>query len=105
MPSAEVGARPRAVDDASVERDGDTLRFRGALLRAGCAALWRQSLPLVPGVRRFVLEEVTGADSAGVALLAELAARTGHGVTFDGEPDGLRLLRAAYRLGPTLAFA
>jgi len=38
-------------------------------------------------------------------LLAELAARADHGVTFDGEPDALRLLRAAYRLGPTLAFA
>ena len=105
MPSAEVAGRPRAVDDARVERDGETLRFSGALLRAGCAALWRQSLPLLPGVRRFVLEDVTAVDSAGVALLAELAARADHGVTFDGAPEGLRLLRAAYRLGPTLAFA
>lgn len=99
MPSAEE------VRHASVERNGETLRFGGALLRAGCATLWRQSLPLLPGVRRFDLQDVTGADSTGVALLAELAARTDHGVTFDGEPDGLRLLRAAYRLGPALAFA
>ena len=105
MPSADVAGHAGAVVDARVERNGETLRFSGALLRAGCAALWRQSLPLLPGVRRFDLQGVTGADSAGVALLAELAARADHGVTFDGEPDALRLLRAAYRLGPTLAFA
>jgi phospholipid transport system transporter-binding protein len=100
-----MAGQARAEDDASVERTGETLHFSGELLRAGCAALWRQSLPLLPGVRRFALEDVTAADSAGVALLAELAARADDGVTFNGEPDGLRLLRAAYRLGPALAFA
>ena len=104
MPSAEVAGHAGA-DGASVERNGNALRFSGALLRAGCTALWRQSLPLLPGVRRFALGDVTQADSAGVALLAELAARSDDGITLDDEPAALRMLRAAYRLGPTLAFA
>lgn len=91
--------------EAAVERSGDTLSFSGALLRAHCAALWRQSLPLLPGARRFALMDVTQADSAGIALLAELAARADEGVALDGEPAELRALRAAYRLGPALAFA
>ncbi|MFL6592968.1 MAG: STAS domain-containing protein [Luteimonas sp.] len=105
MPSAEMAGHARTGDDARVERAGDTLRFGGALLRAQCAALWRQALPLLRGARRFALQDVTGADSAGIALLAELAARADHGVTLDDEPDALRVLRAAYRLGPALAFA
>jgi len=91
--------------EAAVERAGETLRFTGALLRAHCAALWRQALPLLPGVRRFALDGVSRADSAGIALLAELAARAGDGIALDGEPDELRALRAAYRLEPALAFA
>ena len=91
--------------EAAVERSGDTLRFSGPLLRAHCAALWRQALPLLAGTRRFALMDVTRADSAGVALLAELAARAGDGIVLDGEPDALRALRDAYRLGPALAFA
>ena len=67
MPSAE----------ARIERSGETLRFAGALHRAGCAALWRQALPLLAGVRRFDLSAVEHADSAGIALLAELAGRAG----------------------------
>ena len=41
MPSAE----------ARIERSGETLRFAGALHRAGCAALWRQALPRGLGVK------------------------------------------------------
>jgi phospholipid transport system transporter-binding protein len=48
---------------------------------------------------------VTRVDSAGVALLAELAARAGTAVAIDGMPPGLAELRAAYRLTPALAFA
>ncbi|HVR82544.1 MAG TPA: anti-sigma B factor antagonist, partial [Luteimonas sp.] len=47
---------------------------------------------------------VSRVDSAGVALLAELADRCG-GVKIDGLPSGLAELRAAYRLTPALAFA
>jgi phospholipid transport system transporter-binding protein len=48
---------------------------------------------------------VARVDSAGVALLAELATRSGTTVVIDGTPPGLVELRAAYRLAPTLAFA
>jgi ABC-type transporter Mla MlaB component len=43
-------------------------------------------------------------DSAGVALLAELAARIAPAPGVLGEPEGFQALCAAYRLGPTLAF-
>jgi phospholipid transport system transporter-binding protein len=105
MPSTEAAVEEAAVEQAAVERNGDVLRFSGALVRAHCASLWRQSLPLLPGVRRFGLEAVTRADSAGIALLAELAARADDGISFDGEPGEMRALRTAYRLGPTLEFA
>lgn len=97
MPGAEA---------TSLSRDGEALRFAGALLRDRVPGLWRQALPLVPGVRRFDLGAVTRVDSAGVALLAELAARAGTGgVAVDGAPAGLAELRAAYRLEPGLGFA
>jgi len=91
--------------EAAVERSGETLCFSGALVRAHCASLWRQSLPLLSGARRFALEAVTQADSAGIALLAELASRADAAVVLDGEPGEMRALRTAYRLGPALAFA
>ncbi|HVI25416.1 MAG TPA: STAS domain-containing protein [Xanthomonadaceae bacterium] len=95
MPSAE----------AHVARDGEALRFAGALLRAQVDPLWRQALPLVAGTRRFDLTGVPRVDSAGVALLAELAQRAGGDVAILGEPEGYEALRAAYRLGPGLEFA
>ena len=98
MPSADL-----KVAVASAERAGDALRFAGALLRADVAALWKQATPRLDGVRRFDLNAVTQVDSAGVALLAELAARCG-GVAIEGLPQGLAELRAAYRLTPGLAF-
>lgn len=116
---------PSADAPASVTRDGEALRFAGALVRDQVPALWRQALPLVAGARRFDLSGASRVDSAGVALLAELAelaARTGgpaaaasgpadtgslalHGITIDGNPPGLAELRAAYRLKPDLDFA
>jgi phospholipid transport system transporter-binding protein len=98
MPSAD------SVIGASVERTGDALRFAGGLLRADVATVWKQAATRLDGVRRFELGAVSRVDSAGVALLAELADRCG-GVTIDGVPDGLAELRAAYRLAPTLGFA
>jgi phospholipid transport system transporter-binding protein len=108
MPSADptsadpVSVRP-TIGGASVERAGDALRFAGALLRADIAALWKQAPTRLEGVRRFDLAAVGRVDSAGVALLAELAERCG-GVVIDGAPAGLAELRAAYRLTPALAF-
>ncbi|MEO6366123.1 MAG: STAS domain-containing protein [Luteimonas sp.] len=91
--------------DASVARDGDALRFSGVLDRPAVAALWSKALPLSGGVSRFDLTQVGHVDSAGLALLAELAARAGGAVAVVGNPSNLTELRAAYRLGPDLAFA
>lgn len=99
MPASDAPAAARAT------RDGDTLRFDGALSRDQVPALWRQALPLVAGARRFDLAGASRVDSAGVALLAELAARAGGTVAIDGEPPGLAELRAAYRLKVDLDFA
>lgn len=85
-------------------RDGDALAFAGALTRARATALWKPSLALLDGVRRFDLHAVERVDSAGLALLAELAARAG-AVEIAGTPPGLAELRAAYRLDGALAFA
>ena len=106
MPSADAapaGAAPAGA--AGVTRAGDALRFAGALVREQVPALWRAALPLLDGAKRF---DVTGAgrvDSAGVALLAELAARAGGGIAVEGQPPGLADLRAAYRLNADLSFA
>jgi phospholipid transport system transporter-binding protein len=102
MPASDAGA--------SVTRDGEALRFAGALAREHVPALWRQALPLLQGARRFDLAGASRVDSAGVALLAELAARAGSGtaidgIAIDGSPPGLAELRAAYRLQADLDFA
>ena len=60
-------------------------------------------VPLGTPAPPFDLTAVSRVDSAGVALLAELAERCG-GVNIDGAPAGLAELRAAYRLTPALAF-
>lgn len=93
---------------ARVERAGDALRFAGALTRGHVAALWK-ALPardaVSPGdIARFDLQQVTDVDSAGLALLAELAARCGGDVTVEGGPDDVAALRSAYRLDPGLGF-
>ena len=92
-------------NDAAVRRDGDALHFSGALDRPALAALWSQALPLAGGASRFDLTQVAHVDSAGLALLAELATRAERGVEVVGKPSNLAELRAAYRLGPDLAFA
>ena len=90
--------------EAAVERAGETLRFAGALTREAIAALWPQATRLLDGVRTFDLTAVPRVDSAGVALLAELAARA-QPVAIDGAPDGWAELCAAYRLDAGLGFA
>ena len=101
-----------AVAAATVIRDADTLVFRGALARAAVAALWRQVQPLRIGIGRLDLTAVSVVDSAGLALLAELADESraddsvaGNGIVVVGAPAGLAELRAAYRLDERLAFA
>lgn len=89
---------------ASVRRDGNTLAFAGALSREAVAALWPQARALASGTERFDLSAVSSVDSAGLALLVELAQR-GDGVEVSGDPPGLDGLRRAYRLSPTLTFA
>lgn len=92
-----------ARDAAGVRKDGEALVFSGALDRAAAATLWSQARALVGGVRRFDLNAVTEVDSAGLALLAELAAQV-EGVEVIGTPAGLSELRAAYRLDDALGF-
>ena len=88
-----------------VTRDGDTLVFSGALSREAVAGLWPRALAQVAGVRRISLAGVASVDSAGLALLAELASRADGSLDVVGTPSGLMALREAYRLGPTLGFA
>ncbi|NUS37438.1 MAG: STAS domain-containing protein [Lysobacter sp.] len=95
---------PAPTSKATVARAGEALRFAGPLLRAQVAEAWRQALPQLVGVRRFDLAQVPAIDSAGIALLAELAARAGETVAVDGPPPEYAALCAAYRLGPALAF-
>jgi phospholipid transport system transporter-binding protein len=95
---------------ASVQHAGEALRFAGVLSRAHVAALWRQ-LPALDGVRTLDLREVTAVDSAGLAMLSDIAERAGAGqpvsiaLREDAPPAGLAELRAAYRLDATLRFA
>ncbi|MGH8073967.1 MAG: STAS domain-containing protein [Lysobacter sp.] len=98
MPAAPAAAVP-----ASVVREGDVLVFRGAIDRAAAPELWKQAQPLLAGSRRIALGSAGTIDSAGLALLAELAARA-PGIVVEGDPPGLSELRAAYRLGPDLGF-
>ncbi|NZA27751.1 STAS domain-containing protein [Luteimonas sp. SJ-92] len=91
--------------EPTLRRENDTLVFSGPLLRQDAAALWPAALRAIAGARRFDLQAVPRVDSAGLALLAALAARAGGRVEVSGTPDGLAELRAAYRMTPTLAFA
>lgn len=89
---------------ARVHREGDALVFEGPLERATVPALWRTVDGTTAGVRRLDLNAVAAVDSAGLALLAELAAGL-PGAAVQGDPPGLAELRGAYRLGPSLDFA
>lgn len=89
---------------ARAHRDDATLVLQGRLDRAAIAGLWKQLPGLLPGVERIDLAGVSGVDSAGTALLAELADRLGASAMILGEPAGLAELRAAYRMTPQLRF-
>lgn len=90
----------------AVVRDGPALVFSGALERDACTALWAAALRQLSGVQRIDLAAVTGVDSAGLALLAELADRIipRPSVLLPRDGAGLAELRTAYRLDDTLAF-
>ena len=93
-----------AASTATVVRNGNALVFTGALSRVACAAAWKQAQSILGAdVDTFDLRAVGRIDSAGLALLAELAERC-DGVDVLGEPAGLAELRAAYRLDTALAF-
>lgn len=94
------------VSDAAVRCDGDALVFTGALTRDGVAALWRDASTALAesDLGRFDLTAVTTIDSAGLALLSELAAQT-DGIEISGDPSGLAELRSAYRLSANLGYA
>lgn len=92
--------------NASIRIEGDTLHLAGTLDRAAVTTLWPQ-LARVPGtLRQLDLQLLERIDSAGLALLGELAARLrAHAqVQILGAPAGLDELRAAYRLSPSLDF-
>ncbi len=87
---------------ARVHRDGDALAFAGAVTAATVPALWSAARGLRGGAARLDLHAVTALDSAGLALLAELAdAGT---LAVDGTPPGLTDLCGAYRLTPALGY-
>lgn len=93
--------------DASVSREGEALVFAGALDRHAAVALWPAASTQLPGVQRIVLTDVTTVDSAGLALLAELAAglrSAGVSPQIEGDPPGMQGLRSAYRLTSGLDF-
>lgn len=89
------------MSDAAVRLDGDVLRFSGRVDRAGVPALWCTLGRLRAEAKSANLADVEGVDSAGLALLSELA--TG-GVRIEGSPPGLAELRDAYRLNDALGF-
>ncbi|WP_305806401.1 STAS domain-containing protein [Stenotrophomonas sp. YIM B06876] len=107
MNCAPAACRPRPVpNNAQLTRDGDTLRFSGVIDRAAVIALWPTARRGLAQIRQLDLHAVQGVDSAGLALLAELAGqlRPAAGERLCGTPPGLAELCAAYRLSPTLDF-
>ena len=90
----------------AVVRDGPALVFSGVLDRAACARLWPVANAQSSGVQSLDLTALTGIDSAGLALLAEVADRITPRprVVLPHAATGLGELRAAYRLDGALAF-
>ncbi|MEO6249759.1 MAG: STAS domain-containing protein [Luteimonas sp.] len=91
----------------ALRRDADVLHFSGDLVvKTITAGAWTSALAALAlgGKCRFDLTGVGRVDSAGMALLAELAQRSG-GVSIEGDPAGLSALLAAYRLTPALDYA
>lgn len=83
------------------------LQAGGALERAAVPALWAAlPLPATGACTRIDLSRVTAIDTAGLALLAEIATRArradGTGPTIHGAPAGYDALCAAYRIRPDL---
>ncbi|MGY4514509.1 ABC-type transporter MlaC component/ABC-type transporter Mla MlaB component [Lysobacter sp. HA18] len=97
----QAAGEGQAVTTARVRRDGDVLHLDGRLDRAAVASTWRAVQPLRAGATRIDVTGVDAVDSAGLAMLAELAAG---GLAVNGEPAGLAELRAAYRLDGSLGF-
>jgi len=91
----------------ALQLDGSRARLGGALDRAAVVALWPQLQTLPAAVSVLDLDAVTAVDSAGLALLAELAARAraaGRTLDLHGTPPGFTELSAAYRLDASLDF-
>ena len=96
-----------APTEAGVRREGDALRFSGALVREAVPALWREARTHAAGARGIDMSAVERIDSAGLALLSAIAGAAGGAgrVEVAGDPPGLADLRAAYRLDAALGFA
>ncbi len=77
-------------------RDGDCLRVGGRLERDDVASAWQRASGLLAGVRTLDLATLGVLDSAGLALLGELAAHSGAAV--QGGSATLAALCRAYRL-------
>ncbi|MEN5207182.1 STAS domain-containing protein [Stenotrophomonas terrae] len=92
--------------NATFRTEGDTLLLAGVIDRAAVVALWPQLARGLGPVRQLDLQAVERIDSAGLALLSELAARlrAQAGGNVSGAPAGLDELCAAYRLSPSLDF-
>lgn len=92
--------------DATFRIEGGTLLLAGVLDREAVVDLWPQLARGLGPLRQLDLQAVERIDSAGLALLGELAARlrANGGGMVSGSPAGLDELRAAYRLAPDLDF-
>ena len=77
------------------------LVLSGELDRAAASALWPQLAAHAGSVQHIDLQAVPRLDSAGLAMLASLAAPQ---LRLSGTPAGLDELIAAYRLSPQLGF-
>lgn len=92
----------------ALRRDGTVLHLSGTLDRAAASSAWPSLLPLLEGAQVLDLSAVSRLDSAGLALLAEAAARLsaqGAGPRIVGTAHGLAELCAAYRLDAGLGYA
>jgi phospholipid transport system transporter-binding protein len=97
-----AGDNPRA--RATLDLRGDTLHIAGRLQRDAVPALW-SALPTAP-FAQVDLSAVTALDTAGLALLVELAAHSrragGPSPRILHAPAGYDSLCAAYRIRPEL---
>ncbi|MDO4709899.1 MAG: anti-sigma B factor antagonist [Pseudomonadota bacterium] len=88
-------------DTLSITRHEKALVFDGALTRPNAAAAWPQASALLAGVEQLDIRAASAIDSAGIALLAALAARLPSAAII-GQPAGFTELRDAYRLDAQL---